>query len=84
MLPPALVAVAVTTYPEERTAVNVKEALPLRFVVTRFSPGKVSRAVDPPGALDPGEFSPGDQSPQGLGSGAPGFAGRRVKGPPSL
>jgi hypothetical protein len=48
VLPPALVAVVVTTYPGERTAVNVKEALPLRFVVTRFSPGKVSRAVKSP------------------------------------
>ncbi len=42
VLPPALVAVAVTTCPGERDVEKVKEALLLRLVVTRFWPRKVS------------------------------------------
>ena len=49
MLPPALVAVAVTTCPAERVVVKGKEALPLRFVVTRFSPRNVSPSPKPVG-----------------------------------
>lgn len=49
VLPPAFVAVAVTTCAWERTGVKVKEVLPLRFVATLFSARKVSSSPKPLG-----------------------------------
>lgn len=54
VLPPALVAVAVTTCPGERAAEKEKVALPLRPVVTRFWPRKVSPSPKPVGKFGAG------------------------------